>query len=112
MESRAESLLGWLLPGILITFLGLYVMSIRAGMQPEVALVQSGAAGALLAGVARVAVAVVSVNPPETRSRAELLDAIASVEEEPAIDPTDPMNERGTDAQSVPVNEETQLVSG
>lgn len=67
MIPLAERVLGWLLPAILITFLALYVMAIRSGVEPETALLQSGAAGALLAVVGRAAVAVISVKPARSR---------------------------------------------
>jgi hypothetical protein len=61
MADLAESLLDWLLPGIIIVFLALYVVSIRSGLEPEMALVHAGGAGAVLAVLGRLAVAVVSV---------------------------------------------------
>jgi hypothetical protein len=61
MADLAERLLDWLLPTIIITFLALYVVSIRSGMEAELALVYAGGAGAALAVLGRLAVAVVSV---------------------------------------------------
>jgi hypothetical protein len=74
MADLAESLLGWLLPGIIIAFLALYVVSLRSGMEPEMALAYAGGAGAALAVLGRLAVAVVSVE----RRTPEPIDVMAS----------------------------------
>lgn len=74
MADRADRLTGWLLPAILVIFLGLYVLGIRSGMEPEMSLVQSGGAVAVLAVLARMAIAVVSVE----RDTTEPIDVTAN----------------------------------
>lgn len=58
--------MGWVLPAILGAFLLLYVQGIRSGAPPETALIQAGVASAILALLARVAMAIVSIEPQST----------------------------------------------
>lgn len=70
MADLADHSMDWLLPGIIVAFLVLYITGIRSGLEPEFALLQAGGAGAALAIIGRLAVAVVSVK----RETAEPID--------------------------------------
>jgi hypothetical protein len=90
----AERLTGWLLPGILMAFLTLYALAIRSGMEPEIALLQAGGAGAVLAVLGRLAISVVSVGSNTTES-INLAAGSATLEEDPdgeraALDEVEP----------------------
>ncbi|MFN0073203.1 MAG: hypothetical protein ACKVVP_17115 [Chloroflexota bacterium] len=66
MTDPSERLVGWLLPSIIVAFLALYIWGIRSGTEPEVALLQAGAAGAVLAVLGRAAISIVAIDRPTT----------------------------------------------
>lgn len=73
MGEPSRALSGLLLPAILIIFLGLYVIGLTSGLEPELALLRSGLAGVILAVLGRLGVAVLEATP-STRAPGRRLD--------------------------------------
>lgn len=59
-----------LLPLVLLIFLSLYVLGLTAGIEPEIALLRAGAAGIVLALLARAALWILAI-PPRQRPAPE-----------------------------------------
>jgi hypothetical protein len=92
MGEPARALGGLLLPAILIIFLGLYVLGLTSGLEPELALLRSGLAGVILAVLGRLGVAVLD-STPAPRSPARRLDRTVGDEGHPG----DPLAENRPD---------------
>lgn len=76
---------GYVLPSILLIFVALYVVGVISGAEPEYALLRAGLAALLLAGLSRVAFAILAnVPPPEPPEPGQQLDVTIGDEAPPA----------------------------
>ena len=94
MGNSAGSLLNLVLPTILLIFLGLYLLGLLSGVEPELALARAGLAGLVLAVLGRMAGQLLEHLPPppngEAAASAQRVDAVIDDSTEVADAPHNP----------------------
>jgi hypothetical protein len=82
MAEQSERVARLLFPGILLVFLGLYTMSLMAGVEAEIGLLRAGLAGVGLAIIGRIALGILEaatkkpIDAAEEQSSRLMLDQL------------------------------------